>query len=271
MDDKKSALFNSLAEKSSTENKNIFRHTELKNYFTSQNCSQLQIEQLIKESSLRLSEQSNNVEETAEQVLKEFLFKNFLEKLDADEIGASEKYIILHLKIVKKLTWDGCPEYEAESLADKVIDIVARKINEIEQKLTKGITEENGKVIKEIGNINSYALEVARLLSLEYYRKHQSKRVDTDELPEVVKVENLQDEADERLDCLRNCLLKISEQKDRELIIAYYDTGDDEKNKEAREKLRVRLGFSKSNLKKKVCLLRQKLEKCINNCLAKSA
>lgn len=271
MEDKNSAFFNSFAEKSSKENEKLFHHTELKNYFISQNCSQLQIEQLIRESSLRLDEENKNVEETAEKVLKEFLFKYFLQKLDFDESGASEKYIVLHLKIVKKLTWDGCPEYEAETLADKVIDVVARKINEIEQKLAKGITEENGKVIKEIGNINSYALEVARLISLEYYRKHQSKRVDTDDLPEVAKVENLQNDADERLDCLRDCLLKLPEQKDRELIVAYYDTGDDEKNKEAREKLRVSLGLSKSNLKKKVCLLRQKLEKCINNCLTKSA
>ena len=193
-----------------------------------------------------------------------------LKQLDADENAASEKYLTLQLKLTKKMIWNGCPEYEAEALADRVIDLVAKKISEIEEKLAQGIAEENGKEIKRIESIPSYALEVARLIGLEHYRKHQSKRVDGEELPEVVvNAEDFQADSDDRMDCLRKCILKIPEQADRQFILGYYDTQENEKNKEAREKLRIKFGLTVSNFKKKACVLRQRLEKCINDCLPK--
>lgn len=201
-------------------------------------------------------------------------FQILLEYLDADELNASEKYLTLHLKLTKTLIWKGCPEFEADNLADTTLDRVARKINEIERKLAEGIKEENGKAIKKIENINAYALEVNRLVWLEHWRKHIKPRIDDDgELPETpVQPADLPDEPDVRLRCLRKCLAeKIPDDADKQLILGYYDNEFEEKNKEIRKALADKLGITTVNLKVKACRLRERLEKCINECAARLA
>jgi hypothetical protein len=46
-----------------------------------------------------------------------------LNRLDADENIAAGKYLTLRSKIIKKLMWNGCPEFKADDLADKILDL----------------------------------------------------------------------------------------------------------------------------------------------------
>ncbi len=197
-------------------------------------------------------------------------FQILLKYLDSDEIIASDKYLTLRLKLTKTLIWKGCPEVEADTLADEILDRVAKKIDAIRQKLSQGIKEENGKEIKQIENINAYSLEVMRFVLLEYFRKNPlSPESEPPEIP-VQPVIEILEEPDLRLRCLRKCIAeKIPNEADKHLILGYYTDESDEKNKVIREKLRVKLGLTKSNFKKKACILRQRLEKCINECVAK--
>ncbi len=176
-----------------------------------------------------------------------------LAALDADEVLAAEKYGTLRYKLVNLLTWKGCSNSDADELADRTLDRVAAKIAEGEK----------------VENISAYAASVARFILLEHNRK---KREDAagDDLPEVAvgpAIEILADR-DERMDCLRDCMAStVPSSTDQRIIVGYYDSEANEKNKHARKRLAESLGMSIGALKVKACRLRDKLERCINDCV----
>jgi DNA-directed RNA polymerase specialized sigma24 family protein len=176
-----------------------------------------------------------------------------LAALDGDEARAAEKYETLRYKLVNLMTWKGCCNSDADDLADLTLDRVASKIAGGEK----------------VENVGAYAGSVARFILLEHNRK---KREDAagDDLPEVAvdpDVEILRDR-DNRMDCLRDCMAStIPNPTDQQIIVGYYDTESDEKNKHARKRLAESLGMSIGALKVKACRLRDKLERCINDCV----
>ena len=180
-------------------------------------------------------------------------FTMLLSALDADEARAAEKYETLRFKLVNFLTWRGCSNSDADDLADLTLDRVASKIADGEK----------------VENVPAYAGSVARFILLEHNRK---KREDAagDDLPEVPvdpDVEILKDQ-DERMGCLRDCLAStIPNPTDQRIIVGYYDTDSSEKNKHARKRLAESLKMSIGALKVKACRLRDKLERCINDCV----
>jgi DNA-directed RNA polymerase specialized sigma24 family protein len=173
--------------------------------------------------------------------------------LDADEVRAAEKYETLRYKLVNVLTWRGCNNSDADDLADLTLDRVASKIAEGEK----------------VENVAAYAGSVARFILLEHTRRKREDAVG-DDLPEVgvdPDVEILIDQ-DERLECLRDCMSStIPNPTDQRIIIGYYDTESTEKNKHARKRLAESLDMSIGALKVKACRLRDKLERCINDCV----
>lgn len=177
----------------------------------------------------------------------------FLAALDADETRAAEKYEALRYKLVSLLTWKGCTESDADELADRTIDRVAGKIAEGEK----------------VENIGAYAGSVARFIWLEHNRKKREDAVG-DDLPEVAvepDIDILKD-SDSRMECLRDCMTEtMPNPTDRKIIVGYYDTESNEKNKNARKRLAESLDMSIGALKVKACRLREKLERCINNCV----
>lgn len=182
-------------------------------------------------------------------------FEHLLVRLDADQTQAAEKYEQLRQKLVKCLTWKGCPESEADTLADTTLDRVAFKLTQ-------------GEVIQ---NINAYACEVLRYVWLEFNRKRKEDAAG-DELPEVAVQPEIEifNDPDLRLRCLRKCLAEVvPDEKDKILIIGYYDTEAGEKNKDNRKNLAEKLGLKMNALKVKACRLRERLEKCINDCVAR--
>ena len=176
-----------------------------------------------------------------------------LAALDGDETRAAEKYETLRYKLANLLTWRGCSNSDADELADLTLDRVAAKISEGEK----------------VENVAAYAGSVARFIFLEHKRK---KREDAagDDLPEVAvdpDVEILNDR-DERMECLRDCLAStVPNPTDQKIIVGYYDTESNEKNKVARKRLAESLDLTIGALKVRACRLRDKLERCINDCV----
>ncbi len=176
-----------------------------------------------------------------------------LAALDADVATAAEKYQTLRYKLVNLLTWKGCTNADADDLADRTLDRVASKIADGEK----------------IENVGAYAGSVARFILLEHNRKRREDAAG-DDLPDVPvnpDVEILRDR-DDRMDCLRECLAStIPNPTDQKIIVGYYDTESNEKNKAARKRLAESLGMTIGALKVKACRLRDKLERCINDCV----
>jgi len=88
--------------------------------------------------------------------------------------------------------WKGCPESEADTLADRALDRVAAKIAQGEK----------------IRSMNAYACEVLRFVWLEHLRQRRETIAVGGEMPEnavAPDIEILRD-PDLRLRCLRKCL-----------------------------------------------------------------
>ncbi|MFL6467425.1 MAG: hypothetical protein ACJ72Z_05660 [Pyrinomonadaceae bacterium] len=180
-------------------------------------------------------------------------FEMLLSALDADEIHAAEKYEMLRCKLVSLLTWRGCIESDADELADRTLDRVAGKIAAGEK----------------VENVAAYAGSVARFVWLEHSRKKREDAVGED-LPEVAVYADIDvlNERDPRMECLRDCLADtVPNPTDQKIIVGYYDTDTNEKNKDARKRLADSLDISIGALKVRACRLREKLERCINNCV----
>jgi DNA-directed RNA polymerase specialized sigma24 family protein len=179
-------------------------------------------------------------------------FETLLQRLDADQIRAAEKYEELRMKLVKFYSWRGCPDASADELADETINRVAAK-------LVEGI---------EIESLNAYACQISRFVWLEFSRKRKEDNYG-DEMPEQAVEPEIAEEPDERLNCLKKCLAEITkDDEERKLIIGYYDRNAGEKQKEARKSLAEKFGLQMNALKVKACRLRVKLEKCITDCVA---
>ena len=180
-------------------------------------------------------------------------FDRFLACLDPVQEKAAGKYEFLRLKLVKILMWKGCPESQADTLADAALDRVAMKIFGGEQ----------------VKNPNAYACEVLRFVWLEHTRKRKEDAVG-DELPEIAVEPDLEflNDPDLRLRCLRKCLAEVvPDDNDRMLITGYYDTQTGGKNKDVRKNLAEKLDLSMTALKVKACRIRNRLEACINECV----
>lgn len=181
-------------------------------------------------------------------------FNLLLARLDADPSKSAGKYEELRLKLTKCLIWKGCPESKADALVDIILNRVAAKLEE-------GV---------EIENLNAYACQILRFVWLEFLRKNKEDGYDDDEMPEIEVEPVYPEEPDLRLACLRSCLVEIAPgAEDRKLILDYYDSEDDEKIKNQRKSLAERLGIKTNALKVKMFRLRERLEKCINECVKK--
>jgi DNA-directed RNA polymerase specialized sigma24 family protein len=186
-------------------------------------------------------------------VLTPNAFELLLARLDADSTQAADKYEELRLKLTKFFAWRGCPESNADNLADETLDRVAAK-------LAQGV---------EIHSLRAYTCETARYVWLEYGRKSKEDTFG-DDTPEIAVEPDLPEDPDWRIACLRSCLVEISNSDtDRALILGYYDTENVEKIKDQRKSLAEKLGLTANTLKVKASRLRDRLEKCINECVRK--
>jgi DNA-directed RNA polymerase specialized sigma24 family protein len=186
-------------------------------------------------------------------VLTQNAFELLLARLDTDQVQAADKYEELRLKLTKFFSWRGCAESNADNLADETLDRVAAK-------LAQGV---------EIKSIRAYACEIGRYVWLEFQRKYKEDNFG-EEAPEIAVAPELPEDPDLRIACLRSCLVEVaSNADDRLLILGYYDTENVEKIKDQRKNLAEKLGLTANTLKVKASRLRDRLEKCINECVRK--
>ncbi len=180
-------------------------------------------------------------------------FHLLMKRLDADdESAAGTKYQLLILKLTKFFIWRGAVESAADSLAEEAIDRVAAK-------LEHGV---------EIVSLNAYASQVARFVWLEHERKNKETPW-SDDIPEPWILPESHENDDTRLACLRKCLIEVTarDERDRALILTYYNTDLVLKNKDIRKNLATEFGMTTNALKVKICRLRVKLEKCVTECV----
>lgn len=175
-------------------------------------------------------------------------FEKLLTVLDPDREIAGQRYIELCFKLRKVFGRGYCRESDIEELIDTTIDRVAKRLGD-------------GEVVE---NVNTYCFGVARKVLLEYARKRPHEPLRPDQ-PDGPLIED-HDEEERRYKCLEKCLAELT-QENRQLIVDYYDEGENEKNKDHRKRLAERFGKSSGALKVHATRLRETLRKCVAACL----
>ncbi len=186
--------------------------------------------------------------------LTENAFAKLLTSLSADREQAGEKYEDLRRTLIRFFQWRGVPFPEEQ--ADETLNRVARKLEE-------GV---------KVKNIGGYCYEVARLVGLEAFKGHDTKRSPLEVLKREVAGPQTTDEALEkelRLSCLDHCLGALPNES-RDLIVEYYQ--DDRRSRiDHRKALAKRVGLRRDALANRAQRTRDKLEQCVTNCLKKKA
>lgn len=179
--------------------------------------------------------------------LTQTAFDRLLLSLSADRDTAAEKYLLLKNNLNRFFAVRGFAN--AEDAADEVLNRLARKL-------------ESGETLE---NPNTYALGIARMVTLEI-RKMPAYST-TDEIPEisVMPTDSESQEREEKLKCLEKCL-SLLPAENRQIIVGYYQ-GEKREKIENRQKLADNLGIPQNALRNRAVRLRDKLEDCISDCL----
>jgi DNA-directed RNA polymerase specialized sigma24 family protein len=159
-------------------------------------------------------------------------------------------YQSIRIKLIRYFEWQRC--VAAEELTDETIDRVAKRIAQGQQ----------------IENLGGFFYGVARFVLKEFQREEQKQQRALANLPkstEDVSNEEEDDEAQLRRECNKKCLKELTE-AERDLIIPYCQP-DGRSKKERRQNLATKLGIKSENLRLKVFRIREKLDKCVADCL----
>lgn len=183
-----------------------------------------------------------------EWVLTEEAFNGFLSCLDADTQRAGEKYEAIRWRLVKYFDWRGA--HFPQECADETINRVIRKL-------------ESGETIRDIP---TYCYGMARLVFLETLKKPDNRQVSLDELNRVAAPPFQEENSDER-ECFERCLSDLPVES-RHLILQYYQ---DERRDKINNRLAMadQLGIPLNALRNRVQRIKDKLERCVANCLGK--
>src|ERR1041385_2934653 len=130
-------------------------------------------------------------------------FDRLLIALGGDRDSGGEKYLEIRSSLTRFFEWRGCSF--PEDHADETFNRIAKKLDEGEQIL----------------NPAGYAMGVARLLLLEVMKSRQREQSALNEIGAAGEAYVADDDGEDRLDCLRNCLQTLSPDN-RELILQYY-------------------------------------------------
>ena len=166
-----------------------------------------------------------------------------------DRESGSEKYLEIRSNLTRFFEWRGCSF--PEDHADETINRIAKKVAEGE----------------EILNPSGYAMGVARLLLLEILKSRQREQSAMTELGQASEAVVDSDDGEDRLNCLRDCLQTLSADN-RELILQYYQ-GEKSEKIQNRKKLLDRLGISVNTLRMRALRLRDRLQGCVEQCMAR--
>ena len=177
-------------------------------------------------------------------------FDKLLLALGGDRDSGSQKYLEIRTNLTRFFEWRGCSF--PEDHADETINRVAKKVAEGE----------------EILNPAGYVMGVARLLLLEIIKGRQREQSALAEIGNSSEVYVDSDDGESRLICLRKCLQSLSSDN-RDLILQYYQGEKGEKIRN-RKKLIDQLGIPVNTLRMRALRLRERLQACVEECVAKA-
>jgi DNA-directed RNA polymerase specialized sigma24 family protein len=183
-------------------------------------------------------------------------FRRLLGRLDADPVRASEAYETLRRQLLRFFLKNQ-QHCDAEALADKVLDELAKKPDSY-----------------EIENIAEYAIGVARYVQMDHYRRNSSTAhlaegqdfSGDDENPEYTVLEGI--DADRKLGCFLQCIESLKPQE-RWLILEYYPA-ENRNLEERRRMLAAILGSDSNALTSRMNRLRGKLMRCCLDCYTRA-
>ena len=178
-------------------------------------------------------------------------FDKLLLSFGDDRDSGGKKYLEIRTHLTRFFEWRGCPF--PEDHADETINRIAKRVAEGEQ----------------IQNPSGYAMGVARLLLLEILKGRQREQVAITELTNTsTEAADDPDDGEERIGCLRHCLSGLTTEN-RQLITEYYEgeKGDKIQN---RKKLVEKLGIPVNTLRMRALRLRDRLQVCVEDCIAKA-
>lgn len=178
-----------------------------------------------------------------EWVLTQEAFDAMLVWLDTDRDRAGKKYEAIRHRLIKIFTCRGCKD--AEIMADKTIDRVAKKAPDLAQSYS--------------GDPALYFYGVANNVHLEYLRKKQPQA-----LPPTL-VAQQPDDVEQEYQCLERCMERLPSDN-RDLVLQYYSE-DKQAKIDHRKLLAGRLGVALGALRLRAFRIRQTLHECVSNCI----
>ena len=180
-------------------------------------------------------------------------FDRLLLWLDPDRPRAALKYEKIRIRLITFFVGGGC-RCDAERLADEAFDRVSQKLKA-------------GQVpVDQDGDKVFYFLGFAKNIRHEYLRKHNANEI-------TIPVTNPNEDEDSiitenELECLDQCLEKLSREK-RRLVIEYY-LFDGSAKIEQRRKLANELDIDIRALRLRVHRVREQLKPCVEDCLTQN-
>jgi hypothetical protein len=177
-----------------------------------------------------------------EWILTRETFAKLLRWLDSDSEEAARKYEEIRQRLIKIFIYRGCTT--AEELADETIDRVSRKIDDLTANF--------------VGDKRLYFYGVAQNIYREYLRE-QSRPTPT------LLTQNATDDEEYRSQCLENCLQELPAE-DHQLILEYYR---EEKQSRIKHRKLLTQQMRPNTLRKKTQRIRERLKRCIEECLKK--
>ncbi len=181
--------------------------------------------------------------------------------LDQSSDSGGERYLEMRRRLVQYFDRRNC--LAPDDLADETLNRIARRL------------EEEGSMAGETPAHSCYI--VARFVFHEYLRRGERRQVSLDELPDHQEPAN-EPAPDERggeetrekmMACLEECLQGLG--RDAYDLISQYYSGEQRVKIENRRELAARLGITINALSIRACRIRDKLETCVVECLAKKS
>ncbi len=166
---------------------------------------------------------------------------------DSDE--AAIRYEQLRTTLTKFFDWRGV--WPPDECADDTLDRLARR-------LTEDVV---------VQDVQSYAYGIARLVLLE--RRRRPALTALHEGAELAAAGGTDRDDDHLVTCFDRCLAHLPEES-RRLLLDYYE-GERQAKIANRRRLASSRGLSENALRSRVLRLRDRLERCVRNCVANGA
>jgi DNA-directed RNA polymerase specialized sigma24 family protein len=195
-------------------------------------------------------------------IMDQAALERLLAQFDADPERAAEKFEVMRSGLIRILEcWGGT---SPPDLADIVVNRVARRLME-------------GEVIRPDA-LNAYFRSVARNVWREDRRSPEAQFAPLDDLPPhqqpavdphaAMLAHRAQLMLEQRLNCLEECVAALPPET-RGLILEYYE-GEESARIENRKRLAEMLEIPLSRLRLRIHRIREKLERCVEDCLARA-